>query len=679
MNKYANVLSAGCMLLTTLVSCKENAGAKMENTFLEASNMDFTVRPADNFFLHVNGSWLKKTQIPPTETELGSFPELGIRTQDHLQSILEDISKGGQPAGSLEQKVGDFYASGMDSATIEELGYSPVKPYLLQIDAIKDPKGIMQFVASQQREGNSLLLGQSIGADEKNSRMNIVSYYQAGLGLPDRDYYFKTDPATQTIVRAYQEYIQRLFVLIGNDPTPAAQKMETVYTLEKQLAESHRTKKDMRDPQSNYHKVTVAGLDKAMPVIGWPALLTAIGVETDSVNLGQPAYYTKLDQLLTTVPVDAWKTYLYFHILDNAANALSSNFVDARFNYYDKALNGQQQIKPRKDRMVSNTDCYLGDALGQLYVKKYFTGEAKKRMLELVNNLQTAFSARIDRLDWMTVNTKDAAKKKLHAFLKKVGYPDKWRDYSKVDIERNKYFDNLVSCNKNNYQFQLSKVGRPVDRSEWSMTPPTIDARYNPTFNEISFAAGILQYPFFDAAADDAINYGGIGMVIGHEITHGFDDKGAQYDKDGNMSNWWDEEDSIKFKARSQQLIDLYNGFTILDTLHVNGQLTIGENIADFGGIAIAYDAFKMTRQGQGNEKIDGYTPDQRFFISFAQIWRWKIKEETQRLRAAVDPHSPPIYRVNGPLMNFTPFYDAFDVKPGDKMYTAEDLRIKIW
>jgi putative endopeptidase len=679
MKNYVNVLSAGCLLLTALVSCKDNGNTGKQKQFLETANMDSSVKPGDNFFLYVNGGWIKKAQIPPTETQLGSFLELYNRTKANLHSILDEVSKPGQAAGSIEQKVGDFYASGMDSATIEKRGYDPVKPTLQQIDAIKDAKGVMQFVAAQQLEGDGLLLGQAIGADEKNSSINIASYYQSGLGLPDRDYYFKTDPATQAIVKAYQQYMQKLFVLTGDDSVTAAKKTAAVYALEKQLAGSHRTNEDLRDPQSNYHKMAVADLDKTMPVFGWASLLPAVGIKTDSVNVGQPAYYAKVNELLQSVPVDTWKTYLRFHVLNGAANALSSDFVNARFEYSGKALNGQQQIKPRWERMVSNTDGNLGEALGQLYVKKYFTEDAKKRMEELVANLQKAFEARINKLDWMTDSTKQKAKEKLHAFLKKIGYPDKWRDYSKVTIDRGKYFENLVSCSKNEYQYQLAKVGKPVDRTEWGMTPPTINAYYNPTFNEIVFPAGILQYPFFDAAADDAVNYGGIGMVIGHEMTHGFDDQGAQYDKDGNMKNWWAKEDSIKFRAKAQQVINLYNGFTILDTVHIKGRLTTGENMADIGGIAIAYDAFKMTKQGQGQEKIDGFTPDQRFFLSFAQIWRSKIKEETQRFYATVDPHSPPIYRVNGPLMNFTPFYEAFGIKQGDKMYKPENERIKIW
>ncbi len=537
----------------------------------------------------------------------------------------------------------------------------------------------MKFVADQQMLDNNILFSLSIGPDEKNSSMNILGFHQGGLGLPDRDYYFKTDAATEKVVKAYQTYIQKLFSLTGDDSTAAASKTAAVYALEKQMAGSHKTNVALRDPNANYHKMAIADLDKSMPVFGWKNLLTDLTVKADSVNVGQPEFYAKLNELLKTIPIETWKSYLRFHVLSTSANALSSNFVNARFDYVGKALNGQQQIKPRWERMISQIDSELGDALGELYVKKYFSADAKKRMLTMVNNLQKAFEERMDHLDWMSDSTKQKAKAKLEVFLKKIGYTDKWRDYSKVTIDRNKYFENLVSCGKNEYQYQINKVGKKVDKTEWGMTAPTINAYYNPTFNEIVFPAGILQFPFFDPNADDAINYGGIGMVIGHEMTHGFDDQGAQYDAEGNLKDWWTKEDNERFKTKAKSVIDMYNSFVVLDSVHINGSLTTGENIADIGGLAIAYDAFKMTKEGKDTTKIDGFTPDQRFFISFAQIWRSKIKEETQRYYANVDPHSPPEYRVNGPLENFTPFYKAFNVQPGEKMYKPEAERIKIW
>jgi len=537
----------------------------------------------------------------------------------------------------------------------------------------------MQYVAELQKQNNGILFTEVVAPDDKNSAMNIALFSQGGLGLPDRDYYFKKDPATQSVVKSYQEYIEKLFRLTGDDSTAAVRKMIAVYEFEKQLASSHKTNVELRDPQSNYHKLSVVDLDKKMPAFSWKTTLTAMDIHADFVNVTQPAFFVKLNELLTSAPMGSWKEYLFFHTLDVYGNALSNDFINTRFDYYGKALNGQQQLKPRWDRIVSATDFYLGDALGQVYSKKHFTEDAKKRMLELVNNLQTVFDARINHLDWMSDTTKAKAKEKLHAILKQVGYPDKWKDYSRISIDRGKYFENRIEASKNEYQYQVAKIGKPVDRTEWDITTPTINAGYYPTFNKILFPAGILQFPFFDLDADDAINYGAIGMFIGHEMTHGFDDQGAQYDKEGNLKNWWTKEDSVKFVAKSKKVIDLYKSFVVLDSLHVNGALTTGENIADIGGIAIAYDAFKTTKQGQDTVKIDGFTPDQRFFVAFAQAWRSKEKNEYTRMLLNIDPHSPNMWRVLGPLMNFAPFYTAFNVKPGEKMYKEESQRIKIW
>ncbi len=657
-------------------ACKDTATESPK--YAELTGMDSSIKPGDNFYYYVNKKWLDTTNIPGTETGVGAFLDVYNRTKDHLKIILDSVSKASNPDGSIEQKVGDFYASAMDSATIEKLGYDPVKPWLKKVDDVKDAKDVMQLVAELQTLNDNVLFSEGVGADEKNSARNIAIYSQGGLGLPGRDYYFKNDPASLAIIKAYQQYMHDLFTLTGTDPATATKQVAAVYGLEKQIAGSHRTPVELRDPQSNYNKFAVADLNKQEPTFGWSKLLPAVGINTDSVNVQQPAFYKKVDELLKTTPIDTWKAYLKFNILATAASALSSPFVDARFNYV-KAITGQQKMKPRWERSYRATDANLGEALGQLYVKKYFTEDDKKRVLDLVNNLQTAFDARISHLDWMSDSTKQIAKAKLHVFLKKIGYPDKWRDYSKVTINKATYFDNIVSASKNEYQFQISKVGKPVDRTEWGMTPPTINAYYNPSFNEIVFPAGILQAPFFDPNADDAVNYGAIGMVIGHEMTHGFDDQGAQYDKDGNLKNWWSKDDSVKFVAKSKQVIDQYDGFTVLDTVHLKGALTTGENMADMGGIALAYDAFKMTPEGKDTAKINGLTPDQRFFIALALVWREKLKPETQRLYATMDPHSPAMYRVNGPLENFDPFYKAFDVKPGDKMYKADSARIRIW
>jgi putative endopeptidase len=675
------LLSFTAFLVASVVvfSCKTSNEAQEHDKFIDVANIDSSVQPGDNFFQFVNGKWLKTATIPETETGVGASKELYNRTKENLRLILEDAAKGSHQAGSIEQQVGDFFISGMDSITIDKLGYEPVKPALQKIDAITDAKGIMQFVAEQQKELTPLLFIQYVGADEKNSKVNIAVYYQGGLGLPDRDYYFKTDAETVAVQQAYKTYLQKLFVLTGNDTIAAAKNVDAVYSLEKELATRHRTNVELRDPQSNYNKMAVADLQKQQPVFGWATLLPSLNVNADSVNVSQPGYFAQVNKLLQSVPVETWKAYLKAHVLSASADALSSDFVNANFEYTGKALSGQQKLKPRWERIYMATDGNLGEALGQLYVKKYFTEDAKKRMLDLVNNLQKAFENRIGKLDWMSDSTKQTAKAKLNTFLKKIGYTDKWRDYSKVSIDKGRYYDNLVSASKNEYNYQVSKVGKPVDKTEWIMSPPTINAYYNPTFNEIVFPAGILQFPFFDEKADDAINYGGIGMVIGHEMTHGFDDQGAQYDKEGNMKNWWAQSDNAKFNAKKDLVINLYNSFTMLDSLHINGALTTGENMADIGGIAIAYDAFKMTEQGKDTARIGGLTPDQRFFMAFASMWRSKLKDETIRQRINTDPHSPPMYRVNGPLMNFTPFYAAFNVKEGNKMYKPESERIKIW
>lgn len=678
MKKFIPVVLLASLTAAT-ISCNNETDLKSSNITLSLANMDSATKPGDDFYKYANGKWLDSATIPLTESGVGAGKEMYNRTKANIKEILESVSKSNNTTGSIEQKVGDFYTSGMDSAAIEKAGYDPLKPWLQKIATIKDTKGVLQFTAEQFTFNNNLFIGGYVGADEKNSTTNIVSFYQTGIGLPDRDYYFKTDAANMAVVKAYQTYVQKIFTLTGDDSATAAKNMMAVYDLEKQMASSHRTNVDLRDPQSNYNKMAVADLAKKMPVMEWPTLLQNFMVKADSVNISQPAYYQKLNDLLKTVSTDTWKTYLRFHVINNAAPVLSSAFVKANFEYAGKALTGQQQIKERWERIYRQTDGNLGEALGQLYVKKYFTEDAKKRMLDLVNNLQKAFEARIMKLDWMSDSTKTKAKEKLYTFIKKIGFPDKWKDYSKVNIDKTKFFDNLVACGKNEYAFQVSKVGKPVDRTEWGMTPPTINAYYNPTFNEIVFPAGILQYPMFDANVDDAMNYGGIGMVIGHEMTHGFDDQGAQYDKDGNMKNWWSKEDLAKFKAKGQQIINLYNNFVVLDSLHVNGSLTQGENTADIGGIAIAYDAFKLTEQGKVTTKIDGLTSDQRFFLSYAQCWRRKGKDEALRQQINTDPHSPSKYRVWGPLMSFAPFYAAFNIKEGDKMFVAEKDRINIW
>ncbi|MFB9079053.1 M13 family metallopeptidase [Flavobacterium procerum] len=658
----------------TFTACSKH----QEKKSVVITGIDSTLRPGNDFFKYVNGKWYDSVSIPASQSGVGAYMFMNFPQRIRLQGILDSISKSKNTAGSIAQKVGDFYASGMDTVTIDKRGYEPIKPLLAKIDAINDLPSLMNFVGNEMKVENSSIIGFGVWPDDKNSSMNIAHISQTGIGLPDRDYYFKSDPSTVGIQQSYKKYLATLFQLTGSNANEAKKNADLVYDIDKQLAASHKTKVDLRDVQANYNKMAVTNLVKRHPNIGWNTLLNNLGAKTDSINVSQPAYYDALNKLLKTIPVNDWKVYLKANSLERYADDLSKPFVDALFAY-TKVLSGQAVQKSRGEKMANVVDTYLGEALGELYVKKYFPEDAKKRMLTLVNNLQIAYAKRIDKLEWMSNITKQKAKEKLAAMTKKIGYPDKWRDYSSVNIARNTYFENIVSASAASYQFELAKLNKPVDKSHWYTTVPTVTAYNNPTANEIVFPAGILQAPYFDNNADDALNYGGIGMVIGHEITHTFDDQGAQYDKNGNLKNWWTKEDYAQFKSRIQQVIDLYSTYTVLGDLHINGAMTVGENTADIAGIAVAYDAFKMTQQGQGNEKIDGFTPDQRFFISIAKIWRVKMKDEFLRLWINNNPHSPPNWRVNGPLMNTTPFYDAFNVKTGDKMFLPKKDRITIW
>ncbi|CAN5544559.1 M13 family peptidase [soil metagenome] len=658
----------------SLAACNQVA----EKKYISIQGIDSSKKPGDNFFLYINSKWYDTAQIPPSQAGVGAYMFMNYPQRLRLQGILDSVSKATNTTGSLEQQLGDFYASGMDTLTINKRSYDPIKPMLSIIDSIQDVASLVQFVANGVKVNNFSILSFGVGPDNKNSNLNIAHIYQTGIGMPDRDYYFETDTSTVAIQAAYKKYLTSLFTLTGSDAATALNNATLVYGIEKQIAASHKTNVELRDINANYNKMPVALLAKRQPAIGWLNVLTVLGAKTDSIDVAQTAYYDKLNALLTSIPVSDWKVYLKANLLTAYANQLSKPFADAAFEY-TKVLQGQAVQKARGEILAETVDQLLGEALGQLYVKKYFTEDARKRALELVNNLQKAFAARIDHLDWMSDSTKQKAKEKLFAITKKIGYPAKWRDYQHVHIESNKYFENVVSAANNNYQYELEKLGKPVDRSEWFITPSTVTAYYNPSANEIVFPAAILQSPYFDDAADDALNYGGIGMVIGHEMTHAFDDQGAQFDKDGNVKNWWTKDDYARFKAKSQKVVDLYSSFTVLDTLHVKGALTLGENTADVGGVSIAYDAFKMTQQGQDTTKIDGFTPDQRFCISIARIWRVKMKDAFLRLWINNNPHSPPTWRVNGPLMNMPYFHQAFNIQPGDKMYVAEKERIKIW
>lgn len=682
-----NTFLAGAAVLA-LASCQQSGGDKTtgenkgsERKLLDPANMDTTVRPGDNFFLYANGTWLKNNPIPATETRWGSFNELQENNYKALHELLDGAANDkNAAAGSKEQKVGDFYRSGMDSAAIDKAGITPLNDIMARINGIKDVNGLLGEIALEHTTGLSPLFGFYISPDDKEVSKEICQLYQGGLGMPDRDYYFDKDPRTTKIREAYQQYLMQLFTLSGEDETTAKKDAADVFALETKLAAASMTRVEQRDPYKLYNKFSLDGLSKQTPGIDWKMMFGNLKISNqDSVIVGQPKFFQTVARELQGTSLDIWKKYLTFHLVNNMAGYLSSNFDKAHFDFYGKTLRGQQEQKPRWKRVMAEVDGSIGQLLGQMYVDKNFKPEAKKRMLELVNNLQQTYADRIRRLDWMSDVTKQKALAKLNTFMKKIGYPDKWKDYSKLSIVPNDYVKNVLASAAFEYDYMVNKLGKPVDRTEWGMTPPTVNAYYNPAFNEIVFPAGILQYPFFDDKADDAVNYGGIGAVIGHEMTHGFDDQGRQYDADGNLHDWWTPEDAKKFTDKAAVVINQFNNLTVLDSVHVNGQLTIGENLADLGGINIAYEAFKKTKEGQSNEKIDGFTPDQRFFLSWAQVWRANTRPEELAQRIKTDPHSPSEHRCNAPLTNMPEFYKAFNIQPGDKMYRADSIRAKVW
>lgn len=680
MKKNLFLSAAAIMLFAACQNDKNHQATETDQrtVFFDTAGMDSTVKPGDNFFLYANGKWMKNAQIPQTETGWGSFYTLYNDNLKNLKVILENAAKSKVAKGSNEQKVGDFYASGMDSLTIEKLGVMPVKPLLEKIDGIKNDEDLINFVSEGFKNGNGDLFGFGVDPDDKMSSKNVLIFTQTGINLPERSYYLDQDDKAKKIRTEYLKYITKIFSLAG-DSAHASSYADHILKLETMLAKSHSTPVELRDPQKNYNKLAVADFQKQIPNINFNTVLKNLGASTDSIIVRQPKYYQALSALIKSQPIETWKEKLKFDALNNAANALTKAFRTAKFEFFSKTLYGQLAQTERWKTMVNNTDSNLGDLLGQLYAEQYFKPEAKKRMLELVNNLQKVYAERIKKVDWMSAETKKKALEKLNAFIKKIGYPDQWKKYDDVEISRSTYFANLQSARKHGYKEMMAKLGKTVDKTEWFMTPPTVNAYYNPAYNEIVFPAGILQFPFFAFNADDAINYGAIGAVIGHEMTHGFDDQGRQYDAAGNLKEWWTKEDAAKFKSKADKVVALYNKFTLLDNQHVNGSLTLGENLADIGGLNIAYDAFKLTEQAKSDKKIDGFTPDQRFFLSFAQVWRMKTRDESMRVRIKTDPHSPEIFRVNGTVYNMEAFYKAFNIPTTAKMYLAPENRLGVW
>src|SRR3984893_1194647 len=649
---------------------------------IDQSNFDTSVKPSDDFFLYANGGWIKRTEIPPDQTRWGSFNILIEQNSHALHTSAEKAAKA-KSNDPDSKKVGDYYASGMDEKTIDAMRTKPLQDEFSKIDNMKDRNDVLKEIAHLHMNGVNAFFNFTASEDDKDSTREIAHAIQGGLGMPDRDYYTKDDDASKKLRDAYVAHVTKMLTLLGESAEKADADAKKIMALETSLAQASRTRVELRDPQKNYNKRTPDQLQQLTPDWKWSDYFSGIGLTNPGdIDVHQPDFFKAINTAFTSTSMDDWKTYLRWHLINATASALSKDFVDENFNFTEATLRGSKQIKPRWKRVITSEDGEIGEALGKLYAAEYFPPAAKARALELINNLKEALADRIKTLEWMDEPTKKAALDKLAAFQVKIGYPENWRDYSTLMIDRGPFVLNELRSETFESKRQLNKIGKPVDRTEFGITTPTVNAYYNPKMNEIVFPAGILQPPFFFANADDAVNYGGIGCVIGHEMTHGFDDQGRQYDPIGNLRGWWSPESAAKFKERRQAVVDQYNEYEALPGLHVNGELTQGENIADIGGVKIAYAALQKAlakHPEDRNKKIDGYTPEQRFFLAFAGIWRSKIRDEEQKLRLNTDPHSPGHFRVNGPLSDLPEFAKAFNIPDGSPMVRPADKRVNIW
>lgn len=648
----------------------------------DVSSMDKTTSACTDFYQYANGTWLKNTEIPAAYPSWGAFNVLAENNRKTLHEILEEAAKKTNAVkGSNEQKIGDYYASCLDETKREAEGMKPLVPELARIEKIQDVKGVQAQIAYMHRHGIPTLFGYGSLPDLKNSSMVLGAAGQGGLSLPNRDYYTKTDESSVKLREAFVKHVTNMFQLVGDSPEQAAKNAQSVLAFQTRLAQNSRTPVELRDPTTQYHLMNPAQLKELTPAFSWEEYRKGAGAPTTGdINVAHPEFFTAVNKMVTEVPVADWKTYLRWQLITAAAPSLSSKFEIENFNFFGKTLEGRKEQLPRWRRCVSATDASLGEALGQVYVARTFTPESKARMQAMVNNLIAAFRERLQKLDWMGDDTRKQAIAKLNAFGQKIGYPDKWIDYSALTVSRDSYLANVLRSSEFDQMRDFNKINKPVDRKEWGMTPPTVNAGYNSLNNDISFPAGILQAPFFNPEADDAINYGAIGAVIGHEITHGYDDSGANFDALGNLKNWWTENDKKNFDARADCVVNQFSEFEAEPGLHLQGKLVSGESIADLGGLYVAYDAFLKSLEGKPRPAdIDGFSPEQRFFLGWAQAWAEKETPETARLQAQSDPHPLSRFRVNGPLSNMPKFAEAFQCKTGDAMVREEAKRCQIW
>ncbi len=649
---------------------------------LDRNDMDLSIKPGTNFFDYAGGNWRKSHPIPAEYSRYGSFEVLIENNERQLHDLIEQLAKESHPAGSLEQKIGDLYNLAMDSTRRNREGWTPIKGQLEQVAAVKTLKDLTILSGQLGRYGVESYFGIGVGSDMKDSKMNIVGIQQGGLSLGNRDYYLENDEATQKIREAYKQYIVKMFRLVGDDEATAQKKMEAVFNIEMRIAKASKSMVELRDPEANYHKMTFNQLLNDYPGIDWSTLLLCSGFPAISyVDMGQPENIREIEKLMADTPIEDQKAYMAFKVIENASGQLSDDFRNATFDFYGRVMSGTTQDRARWKRAIGAVQGVLGEAVGKMYVEKYFPASSKERMIQLVRNLQKSLGERIKEQKWMSKETQEKALEKLNTFYVKIGYPDTWMDYSVLTIDPSKsYFENLCQASAFITDYYIQKdVNKPVDRTRWQMTPQTINAYYNPTTNEICFPAGILQPPFFNPEADDAANYGAIGVVIGHEMTHGFDDQGSQFDKDGNLKNWWTEADRKNFEARTKVMADFFSKIEVLPGLYANGQLTLGENIADHGGLNIAFQAFKEATAANPLPEKDGFTPEQRFFLAYAKVWIDNIRDEEIRNRTKNDPHSLGRWRVNGALPHIDAWYKAFNIGKKDPLYVPAKQRVDVW
>ena len=646
---------------------------------IDQKNMDLSVKPVDDFYQYANGGWMANNPMPDDKASYGSFGVLADQNELKLKDIVDEAINANPEPGTIQEKIGNMFKTGMDTVKINKDGASPLKPYLVKIDAISNVEQMQDFLNESTKNGMGFIFNFYGSPDNKNSEMIIPQLAQGGLGLPDKSYYFDKGDKAEKIREDYKLHVQKMLEFAGIDSKTAKTASEEIFNIELKLADASLSRLEQRDVERTYNKMPLADVQKLMSNFDWTEYFTTIGLENPGeINVGMPDFFKSLDKMLVDIDINNWKWYLKWHLIDNNSSFLSDDFVNEQFAFFGKELSGSEKIRPRWKRVLGATNGVLSQAIGKVYVEKYFPASSKERMIKLVDNLRAAFKQRINDLTWMSDTTKQKAREKLDAITVKVGYPDKWKDYSTLEIKDDSYFENILRARKWNFEYMLNKINKPVDRSEWFMPPQTVNAYYNPMNNEIVFPAGILQPPFFYPEGDDAVNYGAIGVVIGHEMTHGFDDKGRLFDKLGNMENWWTEGDVKRFNESTKNLVSLFNKVVVLDTIMADGELTLGENIADLGGLNISLTAFKNTDEFKENKNIDDFTPVQRFYLAYAHVWAQNIREKEMLRRTKVDVHSLGKNRVNVQLKNMPEFLDAFNVKKGDKMYPQADF-VKIW